>query len=154
MEQLSKIPLFEDSRYLAVASHPQLLDSSQARRLLYESIWLMLSAQVSNVIQTTQLGIDRIRPKNVDEVTPAAPSVAANAAIHAKTRDAGAVRSKRCLPSTWHQHAGREGNPGPVDCPDRGCQILAAGCHRAQEPGCAGHLHRLHAWPQGLPRCH
>jgi dGTPase len=68
MEQLSEVPLFEDFRCLAVASHPQLAESSQARRLLYESIRLMLSAQVLNVIETTQLGIDRLGPKNVDEV--------------------------------------------------------------------------------------
>jgi dGTPase len=68
MEQLSEVPLFEDFRCLAVANHPQLVESSQARRLLYESIRLMLSAQVFNVIQTTQLGIDRLGPQNVDEV--------------------------------------------------------------------------------------
>ena len=68
MEQLSEVSLFEDFRCLAVANHPQLVESSQARRLLYESIRLMLSAQVFNVIQTTQLGIDRLGPQNVDEV--------------------------------------------------------------------------------------
>ncbi len=68
MEQLSEVPLFEDFRCLAVASHPQLADTSQARRLLYESIRLMLSAQVFNVIDTTQLAIDKLGPKNVTEI--------------------------------------------------------------------------------------
>lgn len=68
MEQLSEVSLFDDFRCLAVANHPQLVESSQARRLLYESIRLMLSAQVFNAIQTTQLVIDRLGPQNVDEV--------------------------------------------------------------------------------------
>ena len=74
--------------------------------------------------------------------------------IHVKVRDSGAVRVKAVYLAIGHQHGRREGNAGPVDRPDRRCQVLAAGGHRTEEPWRAGHLHRLRGWPQGLSRCH
>jgi len=50
MEQLAEVPLFEHYRVQALAAHPCLV----GRRLLFESIRLMLSDQVYDVIDTTR----------------------------------------------------------------------------------------------------
>jgi len=68
LEQLRDVPLFEDFRQQALASHVRLAQPAQSRRLLYESIRLMLSAQVYDVIAATQFAIDTARPSCVDEV--------------------------------------------------------------------------------------
>ena len=68
LEQLQAVPLFEGFRQQALASHTRLADPAQSRRLLYESIRLMLSAQVYDVIAATQIAIDAAQPTCVDEV--------------------------------------------------------------------------------------
>jgi dGTPase len=50
MEQLGEVPLFEHYRLQALAAHPALA----GRRLLFETIRLMLSDQVYDVIDTTR----------------------------------------------------------------------------------------------------
>jgi putative transposase len=70
--------------------------------------------------------------------------------IHVKVRE-GAVRVKAVYLAIGITMNGREGGAGPVAGADRGCQVLAAGGHRAAQPGRAGHLHRLRRWAQGLP---
>jgi dGTPase len=50
MDQLAEVPLFEHYRLQALAAHPRLV----GRRLLFESIRLMLSEQVYDVIDTTR----------------------------------------------------------------------------------------------------
>jgi len=67
MEQLQEVSLFEEFREHALAAHPRLADASQARRLLYESIRLMLSAQVYDVIEATQSAIREARPESADQ---------------------------------------------------------------------------------------
>ena len=54
LEQVAEVPLFDRFRQQALAAHPQL----QGRRLLFESIRLMLSEQVYDVIRSTQAAID------------------------------------------------------------------------------------------------
>lgn len=76
LEQLQEVPLFENFRLQALASHAHLADPSQARRLLYESIRLMLSAQVYDVIATTQAAVDAARPDRVEAVRALPPLVA------------------------------------------------------------------------------
>jgi dGTPase len=68
LDQLQEVALFEDFRLQALASHARLADPAQSRRLLYESIRLMLSAQVYDVIAATQIAIDAAGPSSVDEV--------------------------------------------------------------------------------------
>jgi dGTPase len=68
LEQLREVPLFEDFRQQALRTHPRLAAPEQSRRLLYESIRLMLSAQVYDVIGATQAAIDAAQPTSVDEV--------------------------------------------------------------------------------------
>lgn len=73
LEQLQDVPLFENFRQQALASHAHLADPGQARRLLYESIRLMLSAQVYDVIAATQAGLDASRPASVEAVRATPP---------------------------------------------------------------------------------
>lgn len=73
LEQLQDVPLFENFRLQALASHAHLADPAQARRLLYESIRLMLSAQVYDVIAATQAGLDASRPASVEAVRATPP---------------------------------------------------------------------------------
>jgi dGTPase len=54
LEQLREVELFEFFRQQALAQHPQLGDAAQGRRLLYEAIRRMLSAQVYDVIGATR----------------------------------------------------------------------------------------------------
>ena len=64
LEQLSEVPLFSRHRCDALAAHPGL----QGRRLLYETIRRMLSAQVYDVIDATQAAIDQAAPADVQAV--------------------------------------------------------------------------------------
>ncbi|TFZ07310.1 deoxyguanosinetriphosphate triphosphohydrolase [Ramlibacter henchirensis] len=64
LEQLEEVPLFERFRQQTQREHPQL----QGRRLLYESIRRMLSAQVYDVIDATQ---EALRASGVDSADAA-----------------------------------------------------------------------------------
>ncbi|HNE70545.1 MAG TPA: deoxyguanosinetriphosphate triphosphohydrolase [Giesbergeria sp.] len=68
MEQLQSIPLFESHRLQALAEHPALARLESQRRLLYEAIRRMLSAQVYDVIEATRHALQTQGPKHVDEV--------------------------------------------------------------------------------------
>ncbi len=74
MEQLESVELF--NRYLAQtrARHPHLHDDDQDRRLLYESIRQMLSAQVYDVIAATGQRLGAVAPASVADVR-AAPAL-------------------------------------------------------------------------------
>jgi len=54
MKQLQAVPLFENFRLQTLQDFPQLLEQHSHRKLLYESIRRMLSAQVYDVIHSTQ----------------------------------------------------------------------------------------------------
>jgi len=66
--QLESVPMF--NRYLEQtrARHPHLADATQDRRLLYETIRQMLSAQVYDVIDTTERQLQAAAPADVREV--------------------------------------------------------------------------------------
>ena len=68
LAQLQSVPLFDDFRQQVLAEHPQLQDAAQGRRLLYESIRRMLSAQVYDVIGATQAALHLAQPCDVDAV--------------------------------------------------------------------------------------
>ena len=68
LEQLQELPLVEEFRRQALANHAHLGQPLQARRLLYETIRLMLSAQVYDVIAATQAAIEAARPGSVADV--------------------------------------------------------------------------------------
>lgn len=64
LEQLEGVELFENFRREALAAHPQL----QGRRVLYETIRRMLSAQVYDVIDTLRAALDAAAPCDADDV--------------------------------------------------------------------------------------
>lgn len=82
MEQLADVPLFERFRKQALADHPKL----EGRRLLFESIRLMLSEQVYDVIRTTQGAIDALNPPDAEAVRRAPPLVAFSPAMRAESQ--------------------------------------------------------------------
>ena len=71
LEQVAAVPLFEAHYRETLRSYPDL----QGRRVLFESIRRMLSAQVYDVIAATRQAIERARPANADEARQAGPLV-------------------------------------------------------------------------------
>jgi len=71
IEQLAEVELFEQFRRQALLEHPQL----QGRRLLYEAIRLMLSAQVYDVIDSTAAALQANPARDVDAVRRSGPLV-------------------------------------------------------------------------------
>ncbi len=72
LEQLAEVPLFDGFCRQALAEYPQL----QGRRLLFESIRLMLSEQVYDVMRTTQAALDAAGLDSADAVRRTGPLVA------------------------------------------------------------------------------
>ena len=68
LEQLQEVALFDDFRRQTLAEFPHLSEPTQGRRLLYESIRRMLSAQVYDVIAATQSALDAASPGSVAAV--------------------------------------------------------------------------------------
>ena len=68
LEQLESVPLFDDFRRATLREHPHLADAQQGRRLLYETIRRMLSAQVYDVISATQAALAATQPDSVQAV--------------------------------------------------------------------------------------
>ena len=66
--QLQEVPLFAHFYAQTLADHPQLAQPANQRRLLYETIRRMLSAQVYDVISTTRQRIADAGVQHVDEV--------------------------------------------------------------------------------------
>ncbi len=71
--QLTEVPLFAHYHQQAMAEHPALAD--KPRRALYETIRLMLSDQVYDVILTTQDAVKSLGVHSVDEARLAGPLV-------------------------------------------------------------------------------
>ena len=68
LTQLQEVPLFDAYRSAAQMEHPDLSTPSMQRRLLYEAIRRMLSAQVYDVIDTTKAALHEHAPAHPDEV--------------------------------------------------------------------------------------
>ncbi len=75
LEQLQAVPLFNHYCELAKAAHAHLRQSGQARRLMYESIRLMLSEQVFDVIAATGQAIARSGAQSLADVRQCEPLV-------------------------------------------------------------------------------
>ena len=76
LQQLQAVPLFNTFCEQAQADHPHLCHPAQARRLMYESIRLMLSEQVFDVIAATGEAIAQAQVQSVADVRQDAPLVA------------------------------------------------------------------------------
>lgn len=75
LAQLRDVPLFDQYRVEALAEHPDLAQPLRQRRLLYEAIRRMLSAQVYDVIAATQAALADHAPADVEAVRAAPPLV-------------------------------------------------------------------------------
>jgi dGTPase len=82
MEQLDDVPLFAHYRQRALQAHPTLA----GRRLLFESIRLMLSDQVYDVIDHTRLRIAEQGPMDADAARRLAPLVAFSPAMRDRSQ--------------------------------------------------------------------
>ncbi len=75
LEQLQQVALFDDFRRQALTEFPHLQEASAGRRLLYDSIRRMLSAQVDDVIGATRAALQKAIPDSVNEVRQMPPLV-------------------------------------------------------------------------------
>jgi dGTPase len=98
MEQVGNVPLFAHFRDQALTEHPALADRPE-RRLLFESIRRMLSAQVYDVIDTTRRRLDEALPVDVDAVRELPPLVGAGEPFRT-----GATALKRFLFDALYRH--------------------------------------------------
>ena len=71
VEQLADVELFEEHSAAALRQFPQL----QGRRLLYEAIRRMLSAQVYDVIDSTRANLNQAAPSSPGQARAASPLV-------------------------------------------------------------------------------
>ena len=83
LEQLQQVPLFRQYCADALAQHPTL----KGRRLLFEIIRLMLSAQVYDVMDATRYAIDQAAPPDVDAVRKQPPLVCFTPSMAAQSAD-------------------------------------------------------------------
>jgi len=67
-EQVRQVPMFDRYADQALQSHPILAEPGNARRWLYESIRLMLSDQVYDVISATHKALNEYQPGDVQAV--------------------------------------------------------------------------------------
>ncbi len=81
LEQLEQVELFDQYRREALAEHPTL----QGRRVLYEAIRRMLSAQVYDVIEATGEALKRAEPADADAARRCGPLVAFGPAMAAQS---------------------------------------------------------------------
>jgi len=109
LEQLDEVPLFARHRQQALAEHPTL----KGRRLLFESIRRMLSAQVYDVLDASRAAIDAHRPTSPDEVRLAPPLICFRPAMVA---DSAVL--KRFLRRNLYRH------PQVVATTDRAKQVV------------------------------
>lgn len=72
-EQLQAVPLFDDLCRQTLREHAHLGEAAQGRRLLYETIRRMLSAQVYDVIETTQRALEGAAPESAEAVRKQPP---------------------------------------------------------------------------------
>ncbi len=100
LEQLEAVPLFDQNRLQVLREHPGLLDQGAGRRLLYESIRRMLSAQVYDVIEATQANLAQSRPDSVDAARRLPPQVAFSPAMREQS-----ITLKKFLFQNLYRHA-------------------------------------------------
>lgn len=95
-EQLGDVALFEEHNAAALREFPQL----QGRRLLYEALRRMLSAQVYDVIDSTRALLDGAAPCSADDARGAPPLVTFSDAMRSKS-----TALKRFLLDNLYRHA-------------------------------------------------
>nr|WP_315234837.1 deoxyguanosinetriphosphate triphosphohydrolase [uncultured Albidiferax sp.] len=96
LEQLQDVPLVAHFYQQTLAEHPQLT----GRRVLYESIRRMLSAQVYDVIAATQAALQTAQPASADAARQCAPLLCFSPAMRAQSQEL-----KRFLMKNLYRHA-------------------------------------------------
>jgi dGTPase len=86
LEQLQDVPLFDAFRRETLDEYPALNELPQGRRLLYESIRRMLSAQVYDVIAATSEALEQVNPMDVSAVRLATPLVKFNESMQQQSQ--------------------------------------------------------------------
>jgi dGTPase len=76
MEQLQEVRLFEGFHQHVVQEFPELIKPQNQRRLLFETIRRMLSAQVYDLIEVSQAALTAVQPQSVDDVRQLPPLLA------------------------------------------------------------------------------
>lgn len=100
LEQLREVSLFDRYRVQAQEEYPELDTSQGRRRLLYDAIRRMLSAQVYDVIEATSAALAQVRPGSVDEVRSLPPLVGFGADMREQSQSL-----KRFLFHNLYRHA-------------------------------------------------
>ena len=123
LAQLREVPLFDRYRAEAQAEYPDLGELSGQRRLLYESIRRMLSAQVYDVISATQAALAQAQPSSVDDVRAAPSLVCFSAGMRGQSQEL-----KRFLFQNLYRH------PQVVQTMERAQQVVRDlfACYLAQ----------------------
>ena len=85
LAQLEDVPLFDDFRRETLAEHPHLTSDTQGRRLLYETIRRMLSAQVYDVILATGQALAQHAPTSADAARLMPPLLRFGECMHARS---------------------------------------------------------------------
>ncbi len=109
LEQLEEVPLFFRYQQHALAEHPSLA----GRRLLFESIRRMLSAQVYDVLDATQAKLAAASLRDVDDVRQAPPLVCFSQAMAGES-----VQLKQFLRANLYRH------PQVTDTTDRAKGVI------------------------------
>ena len=95
LDQLQDVPLVAHFHQQTLAEHPQL----KGRRVLYESIRRMLSAQVYDVIAATQAALQAAQPQSVDGARQCGPLLCFSPAMRAQS-----LELKRFLMKNLYRH--------------------------------------------------
>lgn len=109
IEQLAEVPLFARFQQQALAQHPGLA----GRRLLFESIRRMLSAQVYDVLDATTAALAAAQPAHLDDVRASAALVRFSEGMACESSEL-----KRFLRTNLYRH------PQVVSNTDRAKQVI------------------------------
>jgi dGTPase len=109
IERVSEVALFDRYRREALAEYPQL----QGRRVLYEAIRRMLSAQVYDVIDATRAALEAAAPADADGARGAGPLV-----LFGETMRAQSIELKQFLFRNLYRH------PRVTQTTDRAQQVV------------------------------
>jgi len=143
--QVQDLPLFANFAAQALEDHPHLSASENARRWLYETIRRMLSAQVYDVIDATQVALAEHRPDSVQAVRLCPELLRFSPEMRA-----GTLELKAFLLASLYRH------PQVVETMDHAKQIVrdlfAAYLNDAQAMQGAGSLSRVHQNAADSPR--
>ena len=85
MEQLQEVPLFEKFRQQTLARHASMAPTAMGRRLLYEALRRMLSAQVYDLVEATSQALRQVKAAHVDAVRAMPPMVRFSESMHAES---------------------------------------------------------------------